>query len=540
MQAGLPAAYLPARSSPGPLATAAGNYLPVLIPEYEQYDALGLASLIRSGAVAPMELVESCIARIEALDPTLNAVVYRAFDEARSAACAPLPDGPFRGIPFLIKDLLALWSGVPMRGGSRFTHGLRPDVDSELVARYRRAGLVLTGKTNVPELGITPFTEPAAFGATRNPWRLDRTPGGSSGGAAAAVAAGIVPAAHANDGGGSIRIPASCCGLFGLKPSRGRMPTGPLHSDTWHGCVTEHVLTRSVRDSAAMLDVTAGAERTSPHHLPVPAGPYLPLVTRDPRPLRIAFTARPFLGGRVHPECQEGLGRTVSLLTSLGHHVDEAEPPIDGAQIALDFLTMICASVAAEVDLLAGVLGRHPSTAELEPGTWILVLIGRGTRAPELEGALRRLRAVGHVLDAFFDRYDVLLTPTLAEPPVPVGSLQPAPSEAILARGLTRLRAGWMIRAIRLLETLAERVFHFIPYTPVFNVTGQPAMSVPLHWTADGLPVGMHFAARLGDEATLFQLAGQLERASPWVDRRPPHRFGEAEATGRVENHPPS
>jgi amidase len=446
------------------------------------------------------------------------------FDQAREAAGRSLPAGPFRGVPFLIKDLVALVRGEPYRAGSRFLEGFRPDHDSELVARYRRAGLVFVGKTNTPEFGLTPSTEPERFGPTRNPWDLTRTPGGSSGGSAAAVAAGIVPAAGGGDGGGSLRIPAACCGLFGLKPTRGRTPVGPDRTDMWQGCVVEHVLTRSVRDSAALLDATSGPEPGARYVVAPPARPFLEEVVEPPRRLRIAYTTRPWLGRAVHPDCVAALERTVGLLRSLGHTVEEAEPPLDGHAFARAFVVMICAEVAGDITESAGLVGRRPAPAGFEVETWGLGVLGRSLPTEKFVSAMRYLARAGREVQLFFQDRDLLLTPTVAAPPPPIGSLRlPRARRAALAV-LGRLRAGRLLQLGGALEDAANTVFEFIPWTPVFNVTGQPAMSVPLEWNDEGLPIGMHFVARFGDEATLFRLAGQLERERPWFDRQPPVR----------------
>ncbi len=490
--------------------------------DYDRYDGLGLAELVRKKEISPAELVEEAIRRIEQVNPQINAVIHPMYDLARQQVAQGLPEGPFQGVPFLLKDLLAHHAGVPTQGGSRFFRDFVPDYDSEIVRRYRAAGVVILGKTSTPELGITPFTEPALFGPTRNPWNLSRTAGGSSGGSAAAVAARTVPLAHGNDGGGSIRIPASCCGLFGLKPSRGRIPMGPDIGEAWRGMAIHHVITLSVRDSAAMLDATAGPDVGAPYVAPPPDRPYLEEVGRDPGRLRIAFTATPLLPGTVHPDCVKGVQGTARLCEELGHHVEEAAPPVDGRAFARDFLTMVCAETRADIEEGERMVGRKPTFREFEPSTWALGLLGRQIPAGEFARALRSLQRATRQVAAFFEKYDVLLTPTLATPPMEHGWLQPKGAEAVAMRLLGRLNAGGLIQALAGIEALAENVFAFIPFTPVFNVTGQPAMSVPLWWNDEGLPIGMHFVARYGDEATLFRLAGQLEQARPWFDRCPP------------------
>jgi len=490
--------------------------------EYTRYDALGLAALVARREVSALDLVEAAIERIEALNPRLNAVIHPMYDQARAAAVAPIPDGPFSGVPFLVKDLLSTVAGEPFRCGSRFLRDYVAPADSEMVHRYRRAGLVITGKTNTPEFGLTPFTEPELFGPTRNPWNLDRTSGGSSGGSAAAVAAGLVPMAGGGDGGGSIRIPASCCGLFGLKPSRGRVPTGPDLGQIWQGAVVEGVLTRSVRDSAALLDAVAGPDVGAPYWAPEPANPFLTEVTREPRGLRIAWTTRPLMGRHVDPECVRAVDETVTLLRELGHQVEEATPAVDGPALCTAFLTMICGELRGDIADAEVLLGRRATAGDFEATTWALALLGEQLSAAEFVRAVRLLERTSRQVGQFFEEWDVLLTPTLATPPVPVGALQPSAAERLQLTVLGRLRAGRLLRLGGVLQQAAEQVFEFIPWTPVFNVTGQPAMSVPLHWTPDGLPVGTHLVGRMADEATLFQLAGQLERARPWSGRTPP------------------
>jgi amidase len=483
---------------------------------YDASDALGLAALVRAGEVTARELVEVALRRIDRVNPAINAVVHRMDDEARRVADSPALDGPFAGVPFLLKDLLSHYAGAPTTSGSRLLDGFVPDHDSEMVRRWRSAGLIVVGKTNSPEFGITPFTEPARYGPTLNPWDLSRTAGGSSGGSAAAVAAGIVPMAGGGDGGGSIRIPASCCGLFGFKPSRGRTPTGPDEGELWQGAAIEHVLTWSVRDSAAALDATRGPDPGAPYGIAPPERPYLDEVARDPGALRVAFTSAPLLGHAVDPECARAVDDAARLLESLGHHVEEAAPPADREPFNRAFLTMVCGELRADLDDAERATGRRASPATVEPATWALAMLGRAMSAEQFAVASRTLQRAARRVGQWFERYDVLLTPTLATPPVPTGALQPTRAEMVAIRAFGALHAGGLLRRAGMLEQAAEKVFDFIPYTPLFNVTGQPAMSVPLARSADGLPIGVQCVARFGDEATLFRLAGQLERASPW------------------------
>lgn len=491
--------------------------------EYEQYDGLALAELVRKRRVSPAELLEAAMTRIDARNPALNAVVRTMYDEARAslAQVAANPGAPFVGVPFLLKDLLAMYAGVPTSAGNRVLRTIPAAADNEIVRRYKAAGLVILGKTNTPEFGLTPYTEPEALGPACNPWDTSRTPGGSSGGSAAAVAARMVPLAGGGDGGGSIRIPASCCGLFGLKPSRGSTPAGPTFGEYWHGFVVEHVLTRSVRDSAAMLDAIGGPDAGALYAAPRHERPLLQEVTTEPGRLRIAFTARPFLGDHVHDDCARALADAARLLEQLGHDVVEAAPEFSGEEFAVAFLTVVAAEARADIETTARLSGRAPRLEDFETGTWGLGLVGSATSAAAYANAVRSMQMTARVIGRFFERYDVLLTPTLADPPPVIGALQPSRQEMLMVKAVTRLHAGWLLRALDVLTPLAKKTLSFIPYTPLFNVTGQPAMSVPLYWNDAGLPIGVHLAARLGAEATLFRLAGQLERARPWFDRAP-------------------
>jgi amidase len=470
-----------------------------MLDELTFLDATALAESVRAGQVKPIELVDAAIERIERLNPTLNAVVTPMYDAARRAAQGRA-SGPFAGVPFLLKDLVAACAGARMTWGSRLLRDFVPPWDSELVLRFKRAGLVIVGKTNTPELGLLPTTEPQLFGPCRNPWDLGRTPGGSSGGSAAAVAAGLVPFAHGNDGGGSIRIPASCCGLFGLKPTRGRNPLGPSIGDVMSGLVVEHALTRSVRDSAALLDATAGPDVGDPYWAPPPARPFAREVGADPGRLRIAFTTTAATGAPVHPDCAAAVHDAARLAASLGHEVVEAAPSVDGDLLTQSFITLWSAGCAWMVESLAGAVGRAPSADDVEPFTWALYGLGRVQTAATYLGAIATLQRVARDVARFFVAHDVWLTPTVAEPPPALGSFAAEPDNPISALA----RAGM-----------------FVPFTPICNATGQPAMSVPLFWNADGLPIGTHWVGRFGDEATLFRLAAQLEAARPWAGRRP-------------------
>jgi amidase len=488
--------------------------------EFGRYDGLGLAELVRKGDVKPAELAEEAIARVEARNPQINAIVCKLYDSARKAAAGAL-SGPFAGVPFFIKDLMAPIAGAPMsQGNRRLAHVVR-DYDGEIVKRYRKAGLVFVGKTNVPEFGLAPVTESDAFGPCRNPWDLARTPGGSSGGSAAAVAARLAPMAHGTDGGGSIRIPASCCGLVGLKPTRGRTPHGPVTGEIWRGLSACHALTRSVRDCAALLDATQGADIGAPYEIKPPARPYLDEVGAAPGKLRIAYSTSPFLAPSVHPDCVAGVEATVALLKDLGHELVEAAPPMDREPLILSFMKIIAGETSAEVEASGRIVGRRLGFADFEAATYVVGLLGKSWSAGDYASAARYLQTWSRAVGAFFADYDALLTPTLAAPPALIGALKPSGVQAALLDVVGRLDAGWFLKLTGLATLLSQKSLAFIPYTPLFNVTGQPAISLPLHWNDAGLPIGMQFVSRWGDEATLFRLAAQLEKARPWFERAP-------------------
>ena len=468
--------------------------------EFAFMDATEQAELVRCGEVKPLELVEAAIERAELLNPKLNAIVTPMYELARAAAKGSLPDGPFRGVPFLLKDLLAAYAGVRMTSGSRSLREFIPPRDSELVIRLKRAGLVILGKTNTPEFGILPTTEPLLFGATHNPWNLDRSPGGSSGGSAAAVAAGIVPFAHANDGGGSIRIPASCCGLFGLKPTRGRNPLGPELGDIMGGLVVEHAVTRSVRDSAALLDATAGPDVGDPYWAPPQHRAYAEEVKSDPGRLRIAFSTKAPSGAKIHSDCVDAVQDAAKLCSDLGHEVTDAAPEINGPMLVQAFTAVWAAGTASGIDAFAFLTGQTPKVERFEPLTWGLYEMGRQVTGPAYLLAQAALQRMARDVARFMEKYDAWLTPTLAEPPLHLGTFDSTPDDAL--RGF-------------------YRAVDYVPFTPIANATGQPGMSVPLYWNSEGLPVGTHFFGRFGDEGLLFRLAAQLENARPWAKRRP-------------------
>lgn len=488
--------------------------------DYARHDAMGLAELVRTGEVSPDELAEAAIAAAERVNPRLNAIITPMFDEARRRA-PDLPDGPLRGVPFVLKDL-----GPPL-SGQRFTRGSRlcahqiADHDGELVRRYRAAGVNIVGKTNTPELGLLPVTEPELFGPTENPWAVGRTAGGSSGGSAAAVAAGIVPVGHANDGGGSIRIPAACCGLFGLKPTRARTPSGPDASEGWYGFAIDHVVSHTVRDSAAFLDATAGSEPGAIYAAPPVERPYLEEVLRDPGKLRVALCTTPILPSAPEPEVVEAAEEAARLCEALGHEVVPAQPPVDAERFAVDFTHLVCVATACDLDELGELVGRPPRRHDVELSTWMSAMLGRVIEAPTVERARRRMHGIARDVATFFERFDVLLTPTLGRVPVAHGALRPPPVEQAAEEVIAALGLTPALKVPGLVKRIANQIYDFIPWTPLANVTGQPSMSLPLSTSQQGLPIGVMFTGRFGDEATLFRLAAQLEQAAPWAERRP-------------------
>ena len=467
---------------------------------YDDHDALGLAELVRTKQLTATELLDEALERVATRNPQVNAVVSLFESRARAAIDAGLPAGPFTGVPFVLKDLGVDIAGEITTSGSRFFSDHRPTRSSELVVRYERAGLVIFGKTNTPEMGLNASTEPLLFGPTRNPWNLAHSAGGSSGGAAAAVAAGIVPAAHATDGGGSIRIPASNCGLFGLKPNRGRTPVGPPLGEGWNGLSHGHVITRTVRDSAAFLDATAGSRVGEPYAAPHYMGSCLEATQRSPGRLRVGMmtTGRP--GVAVDDEARAAVGFAARLLVELGHDVVEFTLPIDWTATAAVFGALSGTHVAATIRDRARVLGREPTRDDIEHVTWVQFAAASKRGAIDYVDAVRAMHRTSHEVAEAFTEIDVLLTPTVGTPPPPIGLLD-MNGEDLASLGRE-----------------AGRVANFLG---IMNITGQPAMSVPLHWTPQGLPIGVHFAARWGCEPLLFSLAAQLEKAAPWTHRRP-------------------
>lgn len=495
---------------------------------FSRMDATDLAALVAMGELSPSELVETAIAAILEVDPEVEAVVHPLYDRARAAAAAELPAGPFRGVPMVVKDLDGALAGAPYTMGSRFLRDYVAPKDSELIARYLRAGFIPVAKSNCPELGILGTTEPEWRGATHNPWNLAHTPGGSSGGSAALVAARAVPVGHAGDGGGSIRIPAAACGLFGMKASRGLLPVGPDAGEGWGGFVSPGVLTRSVRDTAGIYDALRGPADGDPYCGPTPARPFVDELRSDPSPLRVAVCRDSIFGRTTHPDCLRVLDDTAALLAQLGHHVEAARPEFDRDALVLAYLTQVASSVAATLEGLPRLAGRPLDPAEFEPPTWFLYQLGHMLNAVDLQRSRNLAHAASRQLASFFQRYDVILLPTMAHPPALLGEGTLKPAERF---GLGVLRSV-PIRPVMmtLLRDLADKSLERVPNTQLFNMTGLPAMSVPLGMSSGGLPIGMQFASGFGRDGLLFQLAGQLERARPWIDRRPPVCVGTSRA----------
>jgi len=468
--------------------------------EYLRYDGLGLADLVRGKQVKPEELLETAITRIEAFNPKLNAVVTKMYDEARKTISGGLPEGPFRGVPFLLKDLGATYAGVRNSFGSKLFARYVPSYNNELTKRYKKAGLVIAGRTNTPEFGLNASTESAFLGPAHNPWDIERSTGGSSGGSAAAVATRMVPIAHASDGGGSIRIPSSCCGVFGMKPSRGRMPTGPESGEVWEGFAINHALSISVRDNAAILDATSAPEIGAPYGIPAPVRPFLKEVEASPGKLKIAFFTKG-AAAKTHPDCVAAAKDVAKLCESLGHTVEEASPKIDYDSLRESFMLILAAHTAAMLDQFELLLNHKVTADMVEPWTWSVAESGRKASASDLAGTKAIVNVVTRTVASFLTKYDVILTPTTGTPPPKLGHLD-------------TVNLSY--------EEFRERIFDFIPFTWLHNVTGLPAMSMPLYWNSQGLPIGVQFAGRYADEATLFRLAGQLEKARPWRDKIPP------------------
>ncbi|HWA02863.1 MAG TPA: amidase family protein [Rhizomicrobium sp.] len=464
--------------------------------EYAKFDGLGLAELVAAKKVKPIELLDEAIARAEALNPRLNAIVYKDYERARERAKGRLPRGAFTGVPFLLKDIFALAEGVPTRQASRFMPAIPWPHDSVMTARFRQSGLVPFAKTNVPEFGLVPTTESKLYGAAHNPWDLTRSTGGSSGGSGAAVAAGIVPLAHANDGGGSIRIPASCCGLVGLKPTRGRVSYGPDFDSTVDGLGVEGVVSRTVRDTAAALDAIAGYVPGDPYCAPPEPDSYLVQMKRKPRRLRIAFSLKKLDGRPLHPDCVAAVKRAAKLCDELGHEVEEATPALDQSMLIPMFMVLWSANLAAGIDTIAHLTGQTPKAKMFEGLTWGLYESGRKVTASAYLQAKDGLNIAARSMATFHQTYDMWLSATLGEPPVKLGTFDMEERDP---------------------QKSFAPLIEYVPFTAMQNVTGEPAINLPLHWNREGLPIGVQFVGRFGDELGLLRLAAQLERAAPWI-----------------------
>ena len=468
--------------------------------DYENQDAVGLAGLVARGETTPEALLEAAIERVEARNGAVNAVTARLYDYGRRAIAEGLPDGPLKGVPYLLKDLGASLAGCPTTRGCKFFEDVVPAEDSELVKRLKRAGVVIFGRTNTCELGLSLTCEPQLHGPTKNPWDPARISGGSSGGAAAAVGARMLPAAHASDGFGSIRAPAACCGLVGLKPTRGRNTMAPYMGEGLNGLSTEHAVTLSLRDSAAILDATRGPGGGDPYSAAPPARPFLDEAGADPGSLRVAFTRRTPNGAPVEADALRVLEETASLAADLGHRVEEADPAIDGGAVVRTFLTLMAANTAVN-------LASHPSAGraaredEVERITWLSAKMAESVSGADYVRATQTMHRLGRQMADFHRGYDILLTPGLATG--------------------TAVKLGWLDMTMDDVDEYWRRVFHFSPFTVWFNITGQPAIMLPIGTNADGLPVAVQAVAPYGDEATLFRFSAQLEAARPWFDRKP-------------------
>jgi amidase len=469
--------------------------------QYREFDGLGLAKLIRDREVRPQEVLEAAIGAVEAVNPHVNALSQKLYDLGFAAISQVDPAAPFAGVPFLLKDVSAMLKGARTTQGSRFFADAPPaTVDTTLVERFKQAGVIIFGKTTTPELGLAPSTETSLTGATRNPWNLSLIAGGSSGGAAAAVATGIAPLAHGSDGGGSIRIPASCCGLFGLKPTRARTPSGPLVGEGWGGLSVHHVLSRSVRDSAAMLDAVEGPADGDPYQVQRPKRPYLEEVSTPPGRLKIALQKRPLSGAAVTPECENALEDVGRLLETLGHRVEKAQPEGDWDELSQAMWVLVASNVSLSLKRRASEVGRSLSANDVDPVTWSAVEFSSTLDVEAYPAALASLHRQSRRMAAFHKVYDLVVSPTLAKPPAPLGELRTDNDD---------------------LEAYRRELVAFMPFTQLFNMTGQPSMTVPLYWSAANVPIGVMFSAPFGGEATLFRIAGQLEAARPWFHRVP-------------------
>lgn len=486
--------------------------------EYVKYDGLGLAELIASGEVTAREVLNAAIARRHVVNPALNAVV-ESWD-AEALARADELSGPFAGVPFLVKDMDGHVGGHRCTYSSRSLVDWIPQRSSELMVRFEKAGLNIFGSTNCPEFGIMGVSESELRGPARNPWNLDHTPGGSSGGSAASVAAGIVPLAHGGDGGGSLRIPASHCGIFGFKTSRGLVPLGPDEGEGWDGLVVRLLMSRSVRDTAAALDAVAGSDPGAPYAAPQAPASWLAAAAEDPGTLRIAYSTKSIFGNSLTPDAKEAVDKAASLLSDLGHEVFEYDLPVEPEQGAKAYLTIVAANVAKMVDQTAQMTGRKPSAKDFERATWFLKQVGGVLSAAELSAAKEWGLMKGRQFSNLFGpQFDVHLSATVAAAPVRIGELAPTQAEQTALSVLQRVSAGPVLRKV--LDQLAADSLEATPQTQIYNMTGQPAVSVPMHVTRQGLPIGVQLATSFGGDALLLKLSTQIEQAQPWVHLLP-------------------
>jgi amidase len=491
--------------------------------EYRKHDATGLAELIKKKEVTPTELLDIAIKRAEEVNPKMNAVVTKLYDLASEQLKNIDTTAPLGGVPYLIKDLGPQLKGTRYTCGSGILKDFISTENSVVTNRMLKAGLVIFGKTNTPEFGLTPWTEGKLLGVARNPWNLNHTTGGSSGGSAAAVAAGIVPMASANDGGGSIRIPASCNGIFAIKPTRGRITLGPYFGEGWGGAVCEGVVSRSVRDSALYYDLVHGSDEGDPYHVKPPEHPFTHEITRTPRKLKIGYSTKmpEGLNKPIDEENVKAVAHAVKLLKDLGHDVVEVELPFKKRMLTELLYAMVYGETSATLDYIGEQRGKKPQMHEVEPNTWLLYKLGKSFSANAFALAKLKWNEINRDLAKFHQQYDLLLTPTLGMRPFKIGAMNNPPAEEIALKILNTLGISSIIRYTGMIEKIAEQTFSWIPYPPLANITGQPSMTVPLYWAPENLPVGVMFTAPLGDEATLFQLGAQLEKAQPWFDKVP-------------------
>ncbi|MFT7459561.1 MAG: amidase [Planctomycetota bacterium] len=468
--------------------------------EYSEYDAMGLADLIARKQVTAAEVLEAAIAMIENLNPGLNAIIHTMYEEARETIKAGLPETKVAGVPYALKDIGMFYTGVPTRCGSRLFNNFIPDHDSTLVERLRRGGVVILGKTNTPEFALTAATEPDLFGPTENPWKRGYSCGGSSGGSVAAVAARMLPAAHAGDGGGSIRVPAAHCGLVGFKPTRARNPQGPDLGEGWSGVGVDHAVTRTVRDTAVLLDTTQGPASGDPYCAPMPPCAFIDEVGKDPACLRIAFTTVAPNGVPVHDECKAAAADAAQLCSDLGHKVEEAAFNFDMAAMVWAYRVIVASNMHNVIKARLQQLGRDLQDDDLEQITRLRAEEYERFTGADYARATQIFHSIGRQVGTFFEKYDILLTPTAAQPP--------------LALGVIDMGAGD-------LDAFDDALFRHAPFTAHFNVSGNPAISLPLHMSKEGLPVGVHFGGRFGEDGNMLRLAAQIEKIAPWSDRRP-------------------